>query len=272
MPTPDQRTSRLTDLGLTAYEAKAYLALIARDRYTAAELARQAAIPRQRVYDVLDGLVRRGLAAPVQGAVRRFTAASPDAAIELLVAARRDEVNALSRDAAALADDLRETWVSGRDEGSTLEYVSVVRDRALLALRFNQMRDQAERQLLVWSRPPFVTADDEEGLGATRRLAAAGGDVRCVYESSVLADPALVAEIDAYVAVGEQARVADVVPMKLCITDGSRALFSLTDPVAERLTATNIYVEHASLAASLVMAFEATWKQSTPWRTARRRR
>ncbi|MEO7069406.1 MAG: helix-turn-helix domain-containing protein, partial [Nostocoides sp.] len=103
MATPEPRASPLTDLGLTAYEARAYLALITRDRYTAAELARQAGIPRQRVYDVLDGLVRRGLAAPVQGAVRRFTATSPDAAVELLVATRRDELNALSRDASVLA-------------------------------------------------------------------------------------------------------------------------------------------------------------------------
>lgn len=271
MPSPDNSASRLTDLGLTAYEAKAYLALITRDRYTAAELARQAGIPRQRVYDVLDGLVRRGLAAPVQGPVRRFTATSPDAAVDLLVATRREEVNALSRDAAALADDLRDTWVSGRDEASSLEYVSVVRDRALLALRFNQMRDEARHQLLVWSRPPFVTAVDGRGLGATRRLAEGGGDVRCIYESSVLADPDLVTEINEYVAAGEQARVADSVPMKLCLTDGERALFSLTDPVAERLTATNIYVEHAALAASLVLSFEALWKRSTPWRTARRR-
>ncbi|MEO7070397.1 MAG: hypothetical protein ABI131_07895, partial [Nostocoides sp.] len=207
---------------------------------------------------------------PVQGAVRRFTATSPDAAVELLVATRRDELDALSRDASVLADDLRDTWASGRDEGSALEFVSVVRVRALLALRFNQMRDEAQRQLLVWTRPPFVTATDAEGLGATQRLAVDGGDVRCVYESTVLADPELVGEIDRYVAAGEQARVAEVVPMKMCVIDGERALFSLTDPVADQLTATNIYVEHASLAASLVMAFEATWRRSTPWPTASR--
>ncbi|MBA3298327.1 MAG: TrmB family transcriptional regulator, partial [Acidobacteria bacterium] len=53
---------KLTRLGLTAYEARAYVALIRRDSSTAAELARLANLPRQRVYDVLATLVDKGLA------------------------------------------------------------------------------------------------------------------------------------------------------------------------------------------------------------------
>ncbi|KOG86247.1 TrmB family transcriptional regulator, partial [Streptomyces varsoviensis] len=47
----------LVALGLARYEARVYLALVARESYTAAEVAREADVPRQRVYDVLDALV-----------------------------------------------------------------------------------------------------------------------------------------------------------------------------------------------------------------------
>ncbi len=40
---------QLTRLGLTTYEAKAYLSLIRRDSYTAAQVSRQAGLPRQRI-------------------------------------------------------------------------------------------------------------------------------------------------------------------------------------------------------------------------------
>ena len=40
---------QLTRLGLTMYEAKAYLALIRRGSSTAAEVARIAGVPRQRI-------------------------------------------------------------------------------------------------------------------------------------------------------------------------------------------------------------------------------
>ncbi len=51
---------QLTRLGLTMYEAKAYLALTRRGSSTAAEVARIAGVPRQRIYDVLAELVERG--------------------------------------------------------------------------------------------------------------------------------------------------------------------------------------------------------------------
>ncbi|HEY2041839.1 MAG TPA: hypothetical protein VGH11_04110 [Jatrophihabitans sp.] len=91
-----------------------------------------------------------------------------------------------------------------------------------------------------------------------------GGDVRCIYERSVLHEPQILAGIAEFTEAGEQGRVIDQVPMKLCIADGSRALFSLTDPVAGGLTATNILVDHAALAASLRLGFEALWKQAVP--------
>ena len=55
-------TTPLLNLGLTSYEAGAYVALTRRERATGAEVARIAGLPRQRIYDVLNGLVDRGLA------------------------------------------------------------------------------------------------------------------------------------------------------------------------------------------------------------------
>jgi sugar-specific transcriptional regulator TrmB len=60
---------RLVRLGLTQYEARAYVALIRRDASAPAEVAKVAGVPRPRIYDVTDSLVakswhRNGRAAP----------------------------------------------------------------------------------------------------------------------------------------------------------------------------------------------------------------
>ena len=47
----------LVRLGLTRYEARAFIALMGRGSFTAAEVARRANLPRQRIYDVLGSLV-----------------------------------------------------------------------------------------------------------------------------------------------------------------------------------------------------------------------
>lgn len=88
---------RATSLGLTGYEASAYVALTRRGRATGAEVARIAGLPRQRIYDVLDGLVGRGLAAVEPG---RYTALSPEDAVGALLAEHRASLERMQQDAA----------------------------------------------------------------------------------------------------------------------------------------------------------------------------
>ena len=68
---------QLTRLGLTSYEAKAYLALLRRDSSTAAQAARLANVPRQRIYDVLATLVEKGLASQRPGPPTKYSAVAP---------------------------------------------------------------------------------------------------------------------------------------------------------------------------------------------------
>jgi sugar-specific transcriptional regulator TrmB len=54
-------------VGLTQYEARAYIALVARGVGDAATLAHSAGIPRTSAYKVLDSLVEKGYASPTGG-------------------------------------------------------------------------------------------------------------------------------------------------------------------------------------------------------------
>lgn len=258
----------LVELGITRYEAKAYLTLIQRESYAASELATEAGIPRQRIYDVLNSLVSRGLARDWPGPVTRYAATDPDTAIDRLLAVQRQALSGLESHSADLASALRDTWVVGREENAPLDFVEVLRDAGLLGARFRELQHEAARQLLTFAKAPYAMADNRVGLTATRRIADSGGDVRCVYESSLLDNAEVVAETLEFIGAGEGARVAADVPMKLCIADGHRALFSLTDPVAGGLTSTNILVEHSALATSLRYTFEALWAGAEPFEQA----
>ncbi|MFI6360649.1 helix-turn-helix domain-containing protein [Streptomyces sp. NPDC050743] len=59
----DGSANDLVALGLARYEALVYLALVRRESYTAAEVAREAGVPRQRVHN------RAAAAHPVTRAV-----------------------------------------------------------------------------------------------------------------------------------------------------------------------------------------------------------
>lgn len=254
----------LRDLGLTSYEAKAYAVLVQRNASTAVELARRARIPRQRIYDVVDGLVQRGLARPVSGQVVSFAATDPRVAISGLVAEHRQRFSKLALNADGVSEELAGLWHSGQQEQAPLAFVEFLRDPASLGARFLELQRRATTSMLLFTRKPYVVEDNQPGLDATRRVADAGGDVRCCYEPEVLDTAESVDDLKRFADAGEQGRVVDAVPMKLCLVNGTHALFSLTDPVAGGLTATNVLVEHPALATSLSYAFEALWATGRP--------
>jgi len=249
----------LADLGLTRYEARAYRTLVARDRYTAAELARESGVPRQRVYDVLGSLVERGLVVSRPGEVVRYSAVDPKVAADRLLAVHRAGLERLEDSTARVVDVLAPLWTVGRAETDPLDYVEVIRDREVLAQRFADVQSGARHQILTLAKLPFLVVDKPEGMRAARRLIRDGGDVRCIYECAMLDEPEFVQITERFVAAGERARLAPEVPMRLCIVDGSQVLMSLRDPVAGGTSNTNVLIEHPALARCLTYAFETIW-------------
>jgi sugar-specific transcriptional regulator TrmB len=256
----------LTALGLTGYEARAYLALINRHRYTAAQLSRESGVPRQRIYDVLSGLTERGLVRALPGQVARYTAVDPASAIERLMADHRATFSRLEQTTARLVEELVPAWSQGRDETDPLDYVEVLRDREILSERIADIQAEAKQEILAMAKLPYLTSDDSAGLATVRRLVEAGGCVRCLYERDVLDEPEMLADIRRYAAAGEDARIADGVPMRMWIVDGSRVVMSLRDPLADSVSTTNILIEHPALALCLTYAFEAIWAGAEPVR------
>lgn len=95
----------LQALGLTEYEARAYTALLALGRAVPARVARQAGIPRPKIYETLERLEGRGLAAKMGQNPLEY---APLSAREYLARSRRsfdDRLSALDRDLSRLTPD-----------------------------------------------------------------------------------------------------------------------------------------------------------------------
>jgi sugar-specific transcriptional regulator TrmB len=247
---------KLTALGLTTYEAKAYVALLGRGSFTAAEVARQGDLPRQRVYDVLGTLVEKGLASARPGRVVKYAAVAPDLAIERLVAGHRRSLEALERTATEVISELAPAFASGRANTDPLEYIEVLRDAGAINERFAELQNSVKREILVFTKPPYATPPQEniEGLGVARSHTA-----RSIYELSAFDDPAVVAGIRRFSEAGEESRFVDVLPLKLVIIDETIVMFGMQDPVGAGTDLTMMVVEHPSLASVLKAAFESYW-------------
>ena len=247
---------RLVRLGLTTYEARAYVALVRRDSFTAAQVARQSGLPRQRIYDVLSSLVEKGLASTRPGTVVKYAAIAPELAIERLVASRRLAMADLEQDAAALVAALTPEFAAGQSHSDPLEYIEVLRDRGAINERFAELQAGVKREILVFTKPPYATPPQEnvEGIEVTRSHVA-----RSVYEFSVFDEPETTEGVRRFIEAGEEARFVEEVPLKLVIIDEAIVMFGMQDPVGGRSELTIMVVEHPALASTLKLAFASVW-------------
>jgi sugar-specific transcriptional regulator TrmB len=254
----------LVNLGLTRYEASAYVALTRRGSATGAEVARLAGLPRQRIYDVLDGLVGRGLAILEPGRPTRYRAVAPKDAVAGLLAERRASFERLERDAADAVALLTPAYSDGRNANDPLNYIEVLREPAAIGKRFGELQAAAEQEILVFTKPPYVVEPPENVAG--RELLARGVSARSVYERAVYENAAVVDAVRSFVAAGEEARVVDELPLKLVVIDTRVSLFTLEDPVAGPSDLTILIVEHPGLARLLRLAFEHAWEHAEEFR------
>jgi HTH-type transcriptional regulator, sugar sensing transcriptional regulator len=247
---------QLAELGLTTYEAKAYLALLRRETSAAADVARLAGIPRQRIYDVLATLVQKGLASQRPGPPTKYGAVSPAFAIERLLINRREELDRIERSSREMIDALEPAYAAGRKERDPLDYIEVLRDRAAINERFGELQAGIREEILVFTKPPYATPAQEnvEGFDVSRQHRA-----RSVYEFSALDDPAFAAGVRRFVEAGEEARFVEELPLKLVIIDEAIVMFGLEDPVAGSSGLTLAVFEHHALARLLKIAFDTVW-------------
>ncbi|MFI6357532.1 TrmB family transcriptional regulator [Streptomyces sp. NPDC050743] len=265
MELEDGTINDLMSLGLARYEARVYLTLIRRGSYTAAEVAREADVPRQRVYDVLDALVRRHLATTHPGRVATYSAVTPELALARLMAAQRESVDRLERVSQDLAGILQPLWSQGRDHTDPLDYIEILRDPKAITERFADIQRQARHELLTFCKPPFVApAENADGLAVVHRLHRSGGTVRAIYLDDTLSDPETVDHVRRFAAAGEEARFAPELPLKLVIADASLVLCDMPDPVAGADSTTTLFIEHPALAGCLRLAFHTVWTNAAP--------
>lgn len=80
----NKMVGKLVELGLTEYEARAYLALLIKGSMGASELALASGVPRVKVYEAINGLVKKGLV-EVYGRPRKFSVVSDPAPLTSLL-------------------------------------------------------------------------------------------------------------------------------------------------------------------------------------------
>lgn len=116
--------SLLLQLNLTEYEAKTLTALFKLREAEAPQLSRIAQVPKTRVYDVLDRLIKRGLVIEIYGRPKKYRAIDAGKVFELLINEKRVELKKIEERTKKLKD-----FISIEAKGESVEKVMKVKDK-----------------------------------------------------------------------------------------------------------------------------------------------
>jgi sugar-specific transcriptional regulator TrmB len=256
---PDQNfIVELEELGLTASEAQAYIALLNHGSLAAATVAQRTGIHRSNVYAVLSSLAEKGLIEPGTGYGSKFSAVLPDAALRLLIVRERETLAKREK----LASDLAERMApfAHVSEAAPEELVQVLRDSTAVAQRFERLVLDAEREIETFVKGPIL--NPHKGNSVQEKAQRRGVCIRALYERALIEDPAVKPYLEGWVAGGEVARVYDgELPHKLVIFDRRIVLMPLLMPGEQTKT---LLIRHAQLAESLSLAFQYVWDRAEP--------
>jgi Bacterial regulatory proteins, luxR family len=203
----------------------------------------------------LEGL---GLVSRLPGDPPRWTATAPDAALRVLIDQRSRELAEARRTVADLIGRFNRNHTVRNPPG----LVEVVYGREEIIRRAEEMQRGTKREMRACDAPPYPedapAAVNTLELEQLRR----GVRYRILYDRHALDVPGRLADLEAGIAAGEEARVADI-PIKMTLSDYPMALLPLRHPpdVESRLV-----VYDSVLLDALSALFEMYWDRALPLR------
>jgi HTH-type transcriptional regulator, sugar sensing transcriptional regulator len=280
---------KFKELGLTSSEAKSYLSLLERDTVTVTEVARLAKIPRANAYEALEKLMTKGFCISRPGKIRQYSALDPalleekafitiDSNYEIEVIRlkeKQDQILAERKAArerlATLAKELKPLYEKSRSNENPLEYIEIIKEPYLIHKKFVELIADAKFEILIFSKPPYTGPKEvlEEQTEKQSEPLHRGINIKSIYEIPTEKSELKwwFADIEAAVRLGEQARVAQKLPMKLVVVDENVVMLPMEDPISSGTSFTAQLIRHSALAKTLKITFDTLWNQSEDYKT-----
>jgi len=252
---------RLQQLGLNAYESRTYLVLLGHPRFKAMEAAAHANVPRQKIYEVLNGLVEKGFAEVRQSKTKTFSAVEPSLAIPAYLTRKEreftEQIQEQQAQGARMIHHLEQLYSSVINERTNLDYLRIINEAGQTARHYREMLQSAKEEYLEFARPPYAVDPLDERL--VRDACARGVRIRLLMEPHREMEEHYRQRLREYAAIGVEIREAAELPMKLALFDGKQGILALLDPLTTRQSWTAIRFDHGAFAMAMRELFLLRW-------------
>lgn len=179
--------SKLVTLGLNEQQARAYLALLDVESATVNDLAKSSRVPRAKLYEVLDGLNKKGLLETIPSTPQRFRANPLTALYDTRSEELRSEERQLKRTIGELMLQLLPKASDASVSETERDFLHFARGRAVYVSTVRHLMERTMNRLCVMGDTLFLARMRlyEDVLQVLGRIAAKG-HVQVLVPSNVV--------------------------------------------------------------------------------------
>lgn len=249
----------LEAIGLTGDQERVYRAVLTMHRARPEVVAERTGLDVAAVAPVLSSLHDLGLLSKAAPDRPEYTPVPPDAAFGPLLLRGQEALETARGSVAALVEQYRDT-TRRRDSARLVE---VITGAAAIRQQVLNLQLTARSDLRWFCRAGHVampSSDNTEEFDALAR----GVEYRVLYETALVEEPGMIADIERGVRHGEIARATSHLPIRLMIADGVVALCPLVQHTETGDEPTAALVHDSSLLAALIALFESYWERGSP--------
>jgi sugar-specific transcriptional regulator TrmB len=252
----------VSEVGLSPYEAKAYLALLYNGPLSPTGVNQKSGIPRPRTYDVLNSLVGKGLVMEQPGKPTRYLAVDPEIGLKKMTDALEKrtlrEVEQKRASIDSLMAQLSEPYSAAQDIAAREDIVWVTRKDSAMIARYTEAIRNVQREFVLITA--LSTPPSKEILDAVRDLLKRKKSSRVIRP---IGPDWLKKDLEDYIELirlGDDIRHLDYDGLTFAVFDRKEALLWLPPHPSEM----TLWIRLPQLAEVLMTHFTALWEKAEP--------
>ncbi len=250
------------EMGLTPYEARAYVAVLHYGPLTPKGVNQKSGIPRPRTYDVLNGLVGKGLLMEQPGKPAMYIAIDPSVGLKKLMedleskAVRQIKQQWESTD--ALISSLSAPYESTRDGQLEEDIVWVACCDSAMIAKYSEAIRNVERGFIVATASPIPAK--KESLAAVRHALKNKKSSRVIRQFNSDWTKKDLEEYEELIKLGDDIRHLEYEGLTFAVFDEKDIVLWLPPYPSTRA----VWIYLPQLAEILIKHFETLWEKSIP--------
>lgn len=264
---------QLEAIGFTNYESKVFMTLMQGHNMTAAEIAKDAKIPRTSVYDILKSFTQKGICNEIDTPSKlRYEMIDPDVVEDKL---KREIQNTYQKKASELDSSFKtlKGFYKSKAQKDSSEKIELLKGFNMhRTAKLLKLINNAKKEILVANRLPdriSKKADDEadeflENGGKLKTIYQLGEKLRIRYDDGwrEVGRNEIIEMLRSYETENAEIRLTKSLPQSFFVFDQKHVFLNIIDETVEKHNMSDLIIDNEQYATAMKDLFDYYWDRS----------